>query len=40
MGLQNCRGLKWVGIAAAVAAVFAFISMYPDMKRYIKIETM
>lgn len=34
------ESLKWIGAAAAIAAVWGFISMYPDLKRYIKLERM
>jgi uncharacterized protein (DUF4213/DUF364 family) len=34
------ESLKWVGAAAGIAAIWAFISMYPDLKRYIKLERM
>ena len=31
---------KLLGVAAAVLASAAFLSMYPDLKRYMKIERM
>ncbi len=34
------QSLKWIGILAGFAAAYAFIAMYPDMKRYIKLERM
>ena len=34
------NGWKWFGITAALLAGWAFFSMYPDLKRYIKIENM
>lgn len=38
---MNCpQSVKWVGYIAAVVAVWAFISMYPDLKRYVKLERM
>lgn len=38
---MNCpQSLKWVGAIAAIAGAAMFISMYPDLKRYIKLERM
>lgn len=34
------QALKWIGVLAAIAAVYGFISMYPDMQRYMKLEKM
>ena len=34
------QSLKWIGIIAGVIAAYGFITMYPDMKRYIKLERM
>ena len=36
----GCKSWKWIGVAAAVAAAWAFVSMLPDLKRYMKIESM
>lgn len=32
--------MKLLGTVAAIAAVAMFVSMYPDFKRYIKLESM
>jgi hypothetical protein len=38
---MNCpQSVKWIGVIAGIAAAFMFVSMYPDLKRYIKIESM
>jgi len=34
------ESLKWIGIIAGIAAVYGFVSMLPDMRRYIKLERM
>lgn len=36
----ECNGWKWLGIAAALAAAYVVLTMLPDLKRYVKIETM
>ena len=40
MNPNETRSWKWIGIAAAVAGAWVFISMLPDIKRYLKIESM
>ena len=38
---MNCpQSVKWIGVLAGIVALYAFISMYPDMKRYVKLERM
>lgn len=34
------QSLKIIGVVAAIAATLGFISMLPDLKRYIKLERM
>jgi len=40
MNSQNCSRWTFVGIGVAIAAAAVFFSMLPDLKRYIKIESM
>lgn len=38
--MKFCQVMKWMGIAAAVGAVWMTISMLPDLKREIKLARM
>jgi hypothetical protein len=40
MNSQECNGWKYLGIFAGLAALFTFYRMLPDLKRYMKIESM
>lgn len=38
---MNCpQSLKWIGILAGIVVAYGIISMYPDMRRYVKLERM
>jgi hypothetical protein len=40
-GTMKCpESVKWIGIIAGIAAIYGFVSMLPDMRRYIKLERM
>lgn len=38
--MMNAQPFKWIGVFAGVMAIYMSISMYPDVKRYLRLRRM